>query len=140
MVTIMSQSKLSKKLLIKPGQTVTIVNAPEGFETMLDPLPAGATVSHSLKKELSFVLLFVRSVAELEKWGASVTKAAARDGLLWIAYPKKSSKMKSDLNRDAGWDVITKAGSRCVAQISIDETWSGSRFRPFELVGTTRKS
>jgi hypothetical protein len=48
--------------------------------------------------------------------------------------------VKSDLNRDTGWDVIAKAGARCVAQIAIDETWSGSRFRQMEMIGTSRKS
>lgn len=136
---MMTQSRLSKKLLIKPGQTVTILNAPEGFQQMLQPLPKGATLSRTLQSGMGAALLFVRSVSELEKWGTKVTDAMAQDGLLWIAYPKKSSKMKSDLNRDFGWDVITKAGSRCVAQIAIDETWSGSRIRRLELVGTSHK-
>ena len=136
---MMGQSNLSKKLLIKPGQTVTILNAPAGFDQMLEPLPQGATLSHTLQSGLGAALLFVRSVSELEQWGTKVAKAMAHDGLLWIAYPKKSSKMKSDLNRDAGWDIIAKAGLRCVAQIAIDETWSGSRFRRLDLVGTSRK-
>ena len=135
----MSQSKLSKKLLIKPDQTVAVLNAPEGIAQMLEPLPQGAVLSHRLSSGIGTVLLFVRGVSELATWGPKVTEAIARDGLLWIAYPKKTSKIKSDLNRDAGWDLITKAGLRCIAQIAIDETWSGSRFRPLELVGTSRK-
>ena len=107
---------------------------------MLQPLPQGSTVSHRLRSGIDAILLFVRSVRELSQWGPKVTEAIADDGLLWIAYPKKSSKIKSDLNRDAGWDVITKAGLRCIAQIAVDETWSGSRFRPLECVGTSRKS
>lgn len=136
---LMAQSNLSKKLLIKPGKTVTVLNAPAGFEQVLQPLPTGAKLSHQLQSEPDAVLLFVRNVSELEQWGTKVTKAMARDGLLWIAYPKKSSKVKSDLNRDTGWDVIARAGSRCVAQIAIDETWSGSRFRQMELIGSSRK-
>jgi hypothetical protein len=136
----MSQSRLAKKLLIKPAQTVTVVNAPEGFERMLRPLPQGATVSHKLQPGLAFALLFVHGVSELARCGPKVVDAMAYDGLLWIAYPKKSSKIESDLNRDAGWDIITAAGLRCVTQIAIDETWSGSRFRPAELIGIGRAS
>jgi hypothetical protein len=135
----LSQSNLSKKLLIKPGQTVTVLNAPAGFEQMLQPLPTGAKLSHQLQSELGAVVLFVRNVSELQQWGTKVTKAMAHDGLLWIAYPKQSSKVKSDLNRDTGWGVIVRAGCGCVAQIAIDETWSGSRFRRVEFIGTSRK-
>jgi hypothetical protein len=80
---LMGQSTLSNKLLIKPGQTLTILNAPAGFEQMLEPLPTGAKLSHRLQSGLGAVLLFVRNVGELEQWGTKVTKAMAHDGLLW---------------------------------------------------------
>ncbi len=136
----MKQSTLSRKLLLKAGQTATVLNAPTGFEQTLEPLPERAAVSHTLKSKMSFALLFVRNVRELERWGAKLVRAMAHDGLLWVAYPKKSSKMESDITRDVGWDVITRAGLRCVAQIAIDATWSASRFRPLELVGSSRKA
>jgi hypothetical protein len=136
----MNPSILSKKLLIKPGQSVTVLNAPADIDKLLAPLPQGAKISHRLHPEIEVALLFVRNVSEVEQWGRKVTDAMIHDGLLWIAYPKKSSKVKSDLNRDAGWEIVVKSGFCCVAQIAIDETWSGSRFRRKELIGTKRKA
>jgi len=57
------------------------------------------------------------------------------DGLLWISYPKRSSKVETDLTRDRGWEVMTEAGLRPVTQVSIDALWSALRFRPLERVG-----
>jgi hypothetical protein len=130
----MGQSSLSKKLLIKSDQTIAIVNAPPGFMELLLPLPEGVKVTKSLRAELEFVLMFVKTVVELEKLGKEAAKAVAYDAKFWVAYPKKSSKMKSDITRDVGWSSLEKAGFEGVAQIAIDETWSASRLRPKELV------
>ena len=59
----------------------------------------------------------------------------AFDGLLWISYPKRSSKIDSDLSRDDMWELYIDESLRPVSQISIDETWSAVRFRPTEKVG-----
>jgi hypothetical protein len=69
-------------------------------------------------------------------WLHSVAIAALKyDGLLWISYPKRSSKVETDLTRDRGWEVMTEAGLRPVTQVSIDALWSALRFRPLERVG-----
>jgi hypothetical protein len=57
------------------------------------------------------------------------------DGLLWVSYPKKSSKIATDISRDVAWEVMKEFGLQPVFQISIDETWSALRFRPTERVG-----
>jgi len=56
--------------------------------------------------------------------------------LLWIAYPKQSSGIKTDVNRDILWQLSLQTGLRPVTQIAIDETWSALRFRPAERVGS----
>jgi hypothetical protein len=71
----------------------------------------------------------------VEAVASAVLSAVMEDGLLWFAYPKKSSGMKSDLSRDIGWDPVFAADFDSVAQVSIDETWTGFRFRPKHLVG-----
>jgi hypothetical protein len=81
-----------------------------------------------------FVHLFVKDRAEFSQFGDIAMDAAEYDGLLWISYPKRSSKVDTDLSRDAMWDLTTDRGLRPVAQVSIDEVWSAVRFRPAELV------
>lgn len=61
------------------------------------------------------------------------------DGMFWISYPKQTSKVKTDLNRDILWKLMEKHGLAGVAMISIDNVWSAMRFRPADKVGKTRK-
>jgi len=56
--------------------------------------------------------------------------ALAEGGLLWMAYPKKSSGIPSDLTRDEGWAAVTGAGWRTVSLVAIDDAWSAARLRP----------
>ncbi|MBP1988812.1 YdeI/OmpD-associated family protein [Paenibacillus eucommiae] len=130
-------AELHKKMRIAAGQSILMLNLPVGYKELLLPLPEETELSHEPVGEYDVVLLFVSSVAELEAWGPKACDAVKHNALFWIAYPKKSSKMKTDLNRDSGWDVISGKGFEGIALISIDDTWSCMRFRPSELVNTT---
>ena len=120
---------------MQPGQHVLIMNAPPGYIEGLASVLEGIEVEPVGEGEYDFVHLFVADIAELERLGSAALRAVRYDGLLWISYPKKSSKLRSDLNRDTGWDVVAAAGLRPVTQVSIDQTWSALRFRPVERVG-----
>ena len=72
---------------------------------------------------------------ELARLLPTATKATKYDGLLWVSYPKKSSKVDTDLSRDTLWEPPGETGLRPVTQVSIDKTWSAMRFRPTEKVG-----
>jgi len=74
-------------------------------------------------------------LAELERLGPVVARAVRNDGLLWVSYPKKTSKVGSGLDREIVWQAVAKTGLRPVAQISINEVCSALRFRPAETVG-----
>jgi hypothetical protein len=129
-----TENALIKKLQLKPGLRVLFVNAPEGYVAALGPLPGGVVSADGPAGTLDFVQLFVRDSAELAALAPVALAAIRRDGVLWIAYPKQSAKVKTDITRDRGWDPITAAGLRPVTQIAIDETWSALRWRPVELV------
>ncbi|MCX6032431.1 MAG: hypothetical protein NT169_24455 [Chloroflexi bacterium] len=135
----MSRSNLLKKLLIKPGQRVLILNAPPDYPEALGPLPEGAIQADGPDGTLDFVHLFVKDSAELARLAPVALAAIKRDGLLWISYPKKSSGVASDLTRDEGWAPIYEAGLRPVTQIAVDEVWSAVRFRPMESVKAKTK-
>ena len=131
----MAQSSLIKKLRIKPGQRIIVINPPPGYLDQLGDLPEGVGLANQPEDTFDFVHLFVKNVAELERLGPSALRAVKHDGLLWISYPKRSSKVETDISRDVGWDVIKEAGLRPVTQVSIDAVWSALRFRPVERVG-----
>jgi hypothetical protein len=130
----MIENALIKKLQLKPGLRALFLNAPEGYVAALGPLPDGVTLVDGPPGKLDFVQLFVRDSVELATHAPAALAAIKPDGVLWIAYPKQSARVKTDLTRDRGWEPITAGGLRPVTQIAIDETWSALRWRPIELV------
>jgi uncharacterized protein YndB with AHSA1/START domain len=134
----MPPSALARKLHLKPGHHILLLNAPNGYAKELKPLPEGAALVDR-GKDLDCVQLFVENVKELNRDAARAIKAVKADGLLWICYPKGSSKIKTDLSRDVGWDVVKKAGFEGVSLVAIDETWSAMRFRPASATKPAKK-
>jgi hypothetical protein len=131
-----SETPLVRKLRLQPGQRALILNAPEGYELLLGDLPEGVVISKSPEGTYPFVHLFVRDSSELDKLLPGAQEAVDYDGLFWISYPKRSSKVKTDLSRDILWELMTaKTDLRPVTQVSVDATWSALRWRPAERVG-----
>jgi len=126
-------AKLSKKLRMSSGQTGLVINPPDDFEQMIGGFPGGFTLVEEATN-VDFVMLFVLDKADLHELGPKAILAIKHDGILWFAYPKRDSGLDTDINQDVGWDVVTAAGLRAVAQISLDRTWSAMRFRPVEKV------
>ena len=126
----MAENSLVKKLGVKPGQKMLILNAPEGYLHLLEPLPEGAEVQTSAEGTFDFVQAFVYNKADVETYGGVAMRALKPGGLLWFTYPKKTSSIKTDITRDIGWEEVIKEGIRPVTQIAIDDTWSALRFRP----------
>jgi hypothetical protein len=120
---------LAKKVFIKNGYRLTVVNAPAHFTLPLNELTDQVEVSDKLEGIFDFVLAFAHSQEELKAFIPKILPHLKEDATFWVAYPKKSSKIKSDLSRDQGWEVLKEAGYEGVSLISIDETWSAMRFR-----------
>jgi hypothetical protein len=125
-----SGTPLAKKLGIKPGHCVGLINAPDGFETLLEGLPDDATVVRDLARAKSFDVLvcFVANVKQLRATFPKCIKKQATSGGLWVAWPKKASGMATDLTendvRIFGLDTGLVDNKVC----AIDDTWSGLRF------------
>jgi len=128
-------SGLTIKLQMKPGQSLAVLNAPEGMPGVLATALPEVTVRVGAAGMADGVLLFVRSLEEAGRLVGSAIEAAGRDGLVWIAYPKGGSGVKTDLNRDVLWKAIEPSGWRPVRLVALDEVWSAMRLRPAELVG-----
>lgn len=136
----MAETSLSKKLGIRPGFKLLVLNAPAGYLSSLEPIPDGAEIKTTAAGTFDFVQLFVRNKAELDSQAASAIKALKPGGLLWFSFPKKSSKVQTDLTRDIGWDSVRSTGLDTVTAISIDDTWSALRFRPANEVKLRQKT
>jgi hypothetical protein len=119
---------LVKKLQLKPGMTVMVLNAPEGYVDRLTPLPGGAT--ELAAGPADWVQAFVRNKADVDALAPRAMQAVKPGGVLWLCYPKGGAKAGTDVNRDKGWDAVYGAGWGPVASAAIDEQWTALRFRP----------
>ena len=135
----MIDASLIKKLGIKPKQRFIVLNAPEGFSEQISTLlPAVVELHTNLTTSGNFdvVLQFVHNKAEVEKDTPIAIGMVKSGGRFWLSYPKQSSKIPTDINRDILWKIFPNSEWRPVTQISIDEIWSALRFRPKTEVGT----
>ncbi len=128
----MPESALARKMKLKPGQRAALVNAPEGYLKELSPLPAGVEVAEKLQGQFDWVQIFLKNRAELDKLVPKVVRALKPESLLWISYPKGTSKIQTDLTRDKGWDALQEANLKWVTLISVNETWSAFALRPYK--------
>jgi hypothetical protein len=131
---------LFKKLNLKDQRVIHVLRAPESFEPELAAL-ADVEVRRSLRTggKTSFAIAFAITQKDLDAVSASLVSAAEGDALIWIAYPKGTSKKyRCEFNRDTGWTVLTAGGFDTVRMVAIDEDWSALRFRKAEFVKSGR--
>lgn len=121
------ENKLTKKLNLQPEEKNLILQAPASFAESIQGI---AYHTSAEGEDYDYVQLFVKSIEELEQYAPEALGAVKEDGKLWFCYPKKSSSIKTDINRDKGWDLIKRVGYAGVSAVSIDDTWSALRFRP----------
>lgn len=142
------EKTLKDKLQFKHVTRLAVRNAPQGYIEQLAAelegieIVAGADEAAGSEAARA-LLLFVNNMAEAQAQapaavafvaGASADGAPADsdqpEGILWLAYPKGSSKVKTDINRDTLWPVVQQYGWRPVRQVALDAVWSAMRFRP----------
>lgn len=131
---------LFKKLNLTTQDTVHVLHAPASFEPEVSAL-RGVTVKRSVSGHTPFAIAFVVTQAELDKVSTTVAKFATGDAIVWMAYPKSTSKRyRCEFNRDTGWTVLGAAGFEPVRQVAIDEDWSALRFRRVEHIATMKRN
>lgn len=118
-----SKTSLSKKLGIKSGFRVKLLNAPEYYLSLFTDLPSDFILNK--KGKFNFIHAFVKEKKDLLKLIRSLKKEMEEDGTIWISWPKKSSKVKSDVDENLVREAVLKNGLVDVKVCAIDETWSG---------------
>jgi hypothetical protein len=123
-----SGTPLPRKLGIKPQARLALVGAPPGFDEVLGDLPPGVSVHRRLRGTFDVLVAFVRTRSELERRLPALKRALDQAGGLWVAWPKRSSSVATDLGdgtvRDLGLGIGLVDNKVC----AIDATWSGLRF------------
>jgi predicted CoA-binding protein len=125
----MSQKPIFQKLLIKDNYKVLFVNEPNGYRQMLGKLPGSVVVLNQPTKGVDLIQVFVTSEKELEEQLGQLKSIMNASVLLWVTYPKESSKINADINRDVIREYAQSIGLKTVSLISIDDTWSALRLR-----------
>jgi hypothetical protein len=126
------QSALSRKLKLKAGANAAVVNAPGGYLDALQPLPEGATIAGKIKGPHDWIQLFCATRADLETLAPVAAGALAPSAMLWLCFPKGTSKLQTDLTRDIGWDVMEQIDLKYVTLVSVNDTWSAFGLRPYK--------
>jgi len=123
-----SGTPLAKKLGIKEGCRIAVINAPNDFESTLEQLPSGVEFVKRPTKALDIILLFVLTERALARDFAKFAARLNANGMIWIAWPKKSSGVSTDLSFERVQRIGLDAGLVDVKICAIDETWSGLKF------------
>src|SRR5262245_55183441 len=123
-----SGTPLAKKLGIREGNRVVLLDAISGFASTLEPLPP-VRIDHSLRgtAPIDVAVVFVKRRVDLEKRVTAIQPRLAPAGGLWIAWPKKSSKVPTDITEDVIREVVLPRGLVDNKVCAIDDVWSGLR-------------
>jgi hypothetical protein len=121
-----SGTPLVKKIGIRPGHRLAILNPPQGFDTELAPLPAG--VVNAQKAPLDVAILFAANQAALKKSLSKLAEKLAPAGMLWISWPKMNSGVSTDLREGVVRDIGLAAGLVDIKVCAVNEVWSGLKF------------
>jgi hypothetical protein len=123
-----SGTALPKKLGIREGSRIGLVNAPDDFPAMLAPLPEDAVIRARVRGPLDVIVFFTRTRSELATRFERLARALDPAGGLWIAWSKKSAGMETDLDQAVVMEIGLATGLVDNKLCAIDDTWSGLRF------------
>ncbi len=137
---VVARSPIFAKLNLKDQTGVVVLNGPPSFDIELVTLQnveihRAVPSSGETPVEVEFAIAFTTTQAEVNAAAAAVAAAMPGDGILWLAYPKGSSKNYTcEFNRDTGWATLGELGFEPVRQVAIDADWSAFRFRRVEFI------
>ncbi len=124
-----SGTPLARKLGFKQGFCAGFVNPPKGFQKELDALPDDVQIIVGrLPKQLDLIILFTDSQRSLKKEFKSLARKLSQNGMLWIAWPKKTSGVATDLSDNTVRQIGLDCGLVDVKVCAVNEIWSGLKF------------
>jgi hypothetical protein len=121
-----SGTPLVEKLGVKPGARLKFVSEPKGFDALLGELPLGSRFATG--GPLDFAMLFAKARSDLVKGFSRLRDRLEPNGMLWVAWPKKTSGVQTDLTEGVVRTFGLESGLVDVKVCAIDDTWSGLKF------------
>jgi|GEM_PF-2927091 len=123
-------NSLAIKLLIKPNNSVFVLNCPKSLSALFRNLPKGTTLLKKIGTPCDVVVLFAKNENELNTYGPRAWAGMKDGGIFWIVIPKRNTKMQEAIATFSGWDIVNLVGLKIVSQVSINATWIAYRFKP----------
>ncbi len=120
-----SGTPLVRKLGIKTGMRLVALNAPPGYAALLGDLPDGASIGRKSRSPVAAVHLFVTARARLDDELRRLRGTLEQDGFVWVSWPKRASKIPTDVTEDVIREVALPLGFVDIKVCAVDETWSG---------------
>ncbi|GAB1595470.1 DUF3052 domain-containing protein [Lysobacter claricitrinus] len=120
-----SGKPLWAKLGYAESTVALVVSAPEDYTQMLAGLPAGVAFAKTPSRRVQLVHVFSRSLDELRTWLSDVPPLLAPDAMIWVSWPKKASKVPTDITEDRIRDVALPLGLVDIKVCAVDSVWSG---------------
>jgi len=125
----MSGKTIAEKLMLKPGQTFLLLKPPAGYERSLGAMPRGVKLTTTASGKVDVVQVFVGSREELQDSLPKLKKVVNPAGMVWVTYPKGTSGIKADINRDSIRAYAATLGLEAVAIFSVNSDWSALRLK-----------
>src|SRR5215471_11818696 len=120
-----SATPLAKKLGIKSKFKMRIINAPDYYFDLFTDMPDEVEILKDKKTKKNFIHLFIKNISELEKNIGEVKNEIEQDGIIWISWYKKSSKVPTDVTEDKIRETALATGLVDIKVCAVDDAWSG---------------
>ena len=121
-----SGTPLPRKLGIKSGMSMAVLNAPPNLDAILGELPERVTTSQRLGGHRDLVLIFITRQADLAARVPALASAIAPNGVVWVAWPKRASKIETDMTEDVIREIVLPSSDLVDVKVcAIDHVWSG---------------
>ena len=124
-----------EKLQLKDEKNLLVQGLPSSVEKQFAKLNYCKNLTPLLKtRKIDFALIFAINQLQLNNILKEVFSALTHESKLWIAYPKTSSKIVSDLNRDASWEILANNEYEAIRQVTLDHVWTALRFTKYDQI------
>jgi hypothetical protein len=127
----MLAQSLAHKMKLRTNHRAAVIAAPSSYLKELAPLPDEVEVSDRLNGKFDWIQIFVKTKSELDKLVPRAVRTLKPESIIWISFPKGSSKIQTDLTRDKGWEILKKTDLKWITLISVNVTWSAFGLRPY---------
>ncbi|MCX6185395.1 MAG: hypothetical protein NTU43_00160 [Bacteroidetes bacterium] len=132
------QNDIIKKLRLDTNGKTLLLNMPDSLLQVFEGISYDTTPQKKSLGAYDYVHVFADKQKILEEFVKSVGQVGKYDCVFWTSYPKGTGKIKSDIKRETVWTAFGLIGQEAVTQVSIDDTWSALRARPYDKVGTKK--